>query len=50
MTARSLLALGALNPTHSNASHLMNSVEFKSDTKGLFDFDLVGTQYNFLRD
>ena len=43
-------ALGALNPTHSNASHLMNSVEFKSDTKGLFDFDLVGTQYNFLRD
>ncbi len=42
--------LGSLNPTHSNASHLMNSVEFKSDTKGLFDFDLVGTQYNFLRD
>jgi len=27
-------AFGALNPTHSNASHLMNSVEFKSDTKG----------------
>ena len=43
-------ALGALNPTHSNASHLMNTLEFKSDTKGIFDFDLVGTQYNFLRD
>ena len=43
-------ALGALNPTHSNASHLMNTAEFKSDTKGIFDFDLVGTQYNFLRD
>ncbi len=42
--------LGALNPTHSNASHLMNTAEFKSDTKGVFDFDLVGTQYNFLRD
>ncbi|HEY8072383.1 MAG TPA: TonB-dependent receptor plug domain-containing protein, partial [Methylocystis sp.] len=37
--------LGALNPTHSNASHLMNAAEFKSDTKGIFDFDLVGTQY-----
>lgn len=43
-------ALGALNPTHSNASHMMNTLEFKSDTKGIFDFDLVGTQYNFLRD
>jgi len=43
-------ALGSLNPTHSNASHLMNAAEFKSDTKGVFDFDLVGTQYNFLRD
>ncbi len=42
--------LGALNPTHSNASHLMNTAEFKSDTKGVFDFDLVGTQYDFLRD
>jgi iron complex outermembrane receptor protein len=42
--------LGALDPTHSNVSHLMNSLEFKSDTKGIFDFDLVGTQYNFLRD
>jgi hypothetical protein len=28
----------------------MNTAEFKSDTKGIFDFDLVGTQYNFLRD
>ena len=42
--------LGSLNPTHSNASHLMNTAEFKSDTKGVFDFDLVGTQYDFLRD
>lgn len=43
-------ALGALNPTHSNASHMMNTAELRSDTKGVFDFDLVGTQYNFLRD
>ncbi len=28
----------------------MNTLEFKSDTKGVFDFDLVGTQYDFLRD
>ncbi|MGA8172792.1 MAG: TonB-dependent receptor, partial [Methylocystis sp.] len=42
--------LGALNPTHSNSSHLMNTLEFKTDSKGVFDMDLVGTQYNFLRD
>jgi len=42
--------VAALNPTHSNASHLMQTVELRSDTKGIFDYDLVATQYNFLRD
>jgi len=43
-------AVAGLEPSHSNASHLMNAAELRSDTKGLFDYDLVGTQYNFLRD
>ena len=42
--------LTSLEPGHSNASHLMNAAELKSDTKGVFDYDLVATQYNFLRD
>jgi iron complex outermembrane recepter protein len=42
--------LSGLNPSHSNASHLMQAAELKSDTRGLFDYDLVATQYNFLRD
>ncbi len=42
--------LSGLNPTHSNASHLMQAAELKSDTKGVFDYDFVATGYNFLRD
>ncbi len=42
--------LTSLEPGHSNASHLMNTAELRSDTKGVFDYDLVATQYNFLRD
>jgi iron complex outermembrane recepter protein len=43
-------SISGLNPTHSNASHLMQSAELKSDTGGVFDYDLVATQYNYLRD
>ena len=42
--------LTSLEPSHSNASHLMNAAELKSDTKGVFDYDLAATQYNYLRD
>jgi len=42
--------LTSLEPGHSNASHLMNAVELRSDTRGVFDYDLAATQYNFLRD
>ena len=38
------------NPTHSNASHLMQAAELRSDTRGVFDYDFVATQYDFLRD
>jgi iron complex outermembrane receptor protein len=39
-----------LDPGHSNATHLMNSMELRSDTRGVFDYDLVAMQYNMLRD
>jgi iron complex outermembrane receptor protein len=42
--------LTSLEPGHSNASHIMNSAELRSDTRGLFDYDLVASQYNYLRD
>lgn len=42
--------LTGLNPGHENATHLMQAVSIKRDTGGAFDFDVVGTSYNFLRD
>ncbi|WP_051948696.1 TonB-dependent receptor [Methylosinus sp. PW1] len=39
-----------VNPSHGNASHLMQALSLKSDTKGVFDFDISGTSYNYLRD
>jgi iron complex outermembrane receptor protein len=41
---------GGINPAHDGASHLMQALELKSDTGGVFDFDLSATSYNFLRD
>jgi iron complex outermembrane receptor protein len=31
-------------------THLSNAVSFKSDTKGVFDFDLSASSYNYLQD
>ena len=31
-------------------THLSNAVSLKSDTKGVFDFDLVASTYNYLQD
>ena len=31
-------------------THLSNAVSIKSDTKGVFDFDLVASSYNYLQD
>jgi iron complex outermembrane recepter protein len=31
-------------------THLSNAVAIKSDTKGVFDFDLSGSSYNYLQD
>jgi iron complex outermembrane recepter protein len=31
-------------------THLSNAVSIKSDTKGVFDFDLSGSSYNYLQD
>jgi len=39
-----------VNPQHANASHLMQGLSLKSDTRGIFDFDLSGSSYNYLRD
>ncbi|WP_246659940.1 MULTISPECIES: TonB-dependent receptor [Methylosinus] len=39
-----------VNPSHGNASHLMQALSLKSDTKGVFDFDISGSSYNYLRD
>jgi iron complex outermembrane receptor protein len=41
---------GGINPAHDGATHLMQALELKSDTGGVFDFDLSMTSYNFLRD
>lgn len=41
---------GGINPQHSGATHLMQALELKSDTGGVFDFDLSLTSYNFLRE
>ncbi len=41
---------GAVNPGHGAASHLMQALELRSDTRGEFDFDFSATSYNFLRD
>lgn len=38
------------NPSHANASHLMQGLSLKSDTKGVFDYDLSFSTYNYLRD
>jgi iron complex outermembrane recepter protein len=33
-----------------NQTHLSNAVSLKSDTKGLYDFDLSASSYNYLQD
>ena len=41
---------GAMNPSHGGSQHLMQSLQFKRDTGGEFDFDLSASTYNYLRD
>lgn len=43
-------ALSGLNPTKANALHLSASIEYKTDTRGLWDWDFVLTSYSFLKD
>lgn len=33
-----------------NQTHVSNAISLKSDTKGVFDFDLSASSYNYLRD
>jgi iron complex outermembrane receptor protein len=42
--------LPATNPAHANASHLMQAASLVKKDGGVFDFDITGTSYNFLRD
>ena len=41
---------GGVNPGHGAANHLMQALELRQDTGGVFDFDLSATSFNFLRD
>jgi iron complex outermembrane receptor protein len=42
--------LPATNPSHANADHLMQALSLEKKDGGVFDFDITGTSYNFLRD
>lgn len=43
-------ALSGLDPTQSNQLHLSTSVEYRTDTKGRWDWDFVFSSYTFLQD
>lgn len=42
--------LSGLNPAHIEYMHLMQGVEFKTETGGLVDFHFTGSSYDILRD
>jgi len=44
------LAAFASNEYFWNQTHLSNAIALKSDTKGVFDFDLSASSYNYLQD
>lgn len=41
---------GGVNPGHGAASHVMQALEVRQETGGVFDFDLSASSYNFVRD
>ncbi|WP_292528541.1 TonB-dependent receptor [Methylocystis sp.] len=41
---------GGVNPSHGAASHVMQGLELRQDTGGVFDYDLSASSYNFVRD
>jgi iron complex outermembrane receptor protein len=43
-------ALSGLNPSHTDFLHLMQGAEFKTQTGGVFDMELVGSSYDLVRD
>jgi len=40
----------SMNPTKTQESHIMNGLSLKSDTKGLFDYDLSASNYRMLQE
>ena len=42
--------LAGLNPTKARQTHLSTSVEYRTDTHGAWDWDLVASSYTFLQD
>lgn len=44
------VCLPGTNPVHANATHLMQVFTVKKNDGGVFDFDVTGLSYNFLRD
>jgi len=44
------VCMPATNPSHATATHLMQVFTVKKNEGGVFDFDVTGLSYNFLRD
>lgn len=42
--------LPATNPRHTTSTHLLQALSLVKKDGGVFDFDITGTSYNFLRD
>jgi len=43
-------AVGAMNPAKGEALHIMQALDFKSDTKGFYDWQLTLSNYNYSKD
>ena len=42
--------VGAMNPAKGKALHIMQALDFKSDTKGFYDWQLTLSNYNYSKD
>jgi iron complex outermembrane recepter protein len=43
-------SVGAMNPAKGEAFHIMQALDFKSDTKGFYDWQLTLSNYNYSKD
>ena len=42
--------VGAMNPAKGKALHIMQALDFKSDTKGFYDWQLTLSNYDYIKD